>query len=214
MTRATAPGATSTTSTNNALANPYSPHTGTVAINDPLSDNSKGYGWNDLRASTYGCSFINGAYHVLQTASNWYTTCFAEHENLIFSNFTFQVQMSIFSGDCGGLAFRADPSENKFYFFRVCQDGTYDLRLIIDNTNRNAQTLIGQNFNGAIYPGLNVTNTLAVVAQGPQLTLYVNQHNVGSFFNTAFASGKIAVAASSLGNSTEAVFTNAILWQQ
>ncbi|HEY0754276.1 MAG TPA: protein kinase [Ktedonobacteraceae bacterium] len=197
-----------------ALTNPYPPHTGTLVINDPLRDNTKGYDWNDLRASTYACSFTNGAYHVLQTVTNWYTTCFADNSGLSFSNFTFQVQMSILSGDCGGLALRADPTEAKFYFFRVCQDGTFDLRLFINNTNQGAQSLISQNFNAAIHTGLNVSNTLAVVAQGPQLTLYANQQEVGTFFSTAFAGGKIAVVASSLANSTEAAFTNALLWQQ
>jgi len=209
-------GSTSTpgTSPTATPTNPYPPHSGTVVINDPLSDNSQGHDWNDLMASTYACSFSNGAYHALQTLKDWFTTCFAEHAGLVLRNFTFQVQMSIVNGDCGGLAFRGNPTEVAFYFFRACVDGTYDLRLFTDNTNQGARTLISQKSTSALIPGLNVTNTLAVVAQNAQLTLYINQQKVATINDTSYASGKIAVVASSLSNPTQAAFTNAIVWQQ
>lgn len=197
----------------NTLSNPYPPHTGQVTIDDPLDNDSQGYSWNDLLGPTYGCTFTNGAYHAVQTVSGWFTACFAERPGLTFANFTFQVQMSILSGDCGALVFRADPTEKQSYFFRVCQDGTYDLRLFVDNTNSTARTLISQNASAAIHPGLQATNLLAVVAQGQQLNLYINRQLVNSISDSSYSAGKVAVAACSLGNSTEVIFNQAMLWQ-
>src|SRR6266487_2358953 len=47
------------------VANPYPPHTGSLALNDPLKDNSKGYRW-DIGLFAHGgiCSFIGGSYRV------------------------------------------------------------------------------------------------------------------------------------------------------
>lgn len=196
------------------LSNPYPPYSGKVTVNDPLSDNSKGYNWNDLPGPTYGCAFTNSSYHAFQTASGWFTECFAESPGLTFANFTFQVHMSILSGDCGALVFRAASTEDQSYFFRVCQDGTYDLRMFIDNTNRTARTLINQTANPAIHPGLHVSNLLAVVAQGDQLKLYINQQLVSSITDSSYSAGKVALAASSRNKATEVVFNDALLWQQ
>ncbi len=47
------------------IANPYSPGTGTLALNDPLTDNSLGYFWGEENDSGGSCGFSIGAYHVL-----------------------------------------------------------------------------------------------------------------------------------------------------
>jgi len=192
-------------------ANPYAPHLGMLVLQDPLVDNSRGYDWNELMTSTYACKFEAGVYHVIQTQYPYFTDCFAEHVGVHFSNFTFQVQMKIIQGDCGGIVFRADSTENQFYFFRVCQNKFYDLRRFVDNTNRTAQTLTS-GFNAAIATGINATNLVAVVAQGSELDLYVNQQDVQGITDTAYSDGKIAVAASQNGNPTEVVFSNIMIW--
>ncbi len=193
------------------LTNPYAPHLGTLVLQDPLVDNTRGYDWNELVTSTYACKFEAGGYHVIQTQYHFFTDCFTEHVGVHFSNFTFQVQMKIIRGDCGGIVFRADSTENQFYFFRVCQNGFYDLRRFVDNTNQTAQTLTS-GFSSAIVMGINATNLVAVVAQGSELDLYVNQQDVRGITDTAYSDGKIAVAASQNGNPTEVIFNNIMIW--
>jgi eukaryotic-like serine/threonine-protein kinase len=199
------PNATATTK------DPYPPYNGTLILNDSLSDNTRGNDWNELMTSTYACKFEAGAYHIIQTQYHFFTDCFAEHVGVHFSNFTFQVQMKIIQGDCGGIVFRADSTENQFYFFRVCQNGFYDLRRFVDNTNQTARTLTS-GFSSAIVTGINETNLVAVVAQGSELDLYVNQQDVRGITATAYSDGKIAVAASQNGNPTEVIFNNIMIW--
>ena len=193
------------------ITNPYAPHLGMLVLQDPLVDNTRGYDWNELMTSTYACKFEAGVYHVIQTQYPFFTDCFAEHVGVHFSNFTFQVQMKIIQGDCGGIAFRADSTEKQFYFFRVCQNKFYDLRRFVDNTNRTAQ-LLTSGFSSAIVTGINATNLVAVVAQGSELDLYVNQQDVQGITDTAYSDGKIAVAASQNGNPTEVIFSNIMIW--
>lgn len=193
------------------LTNSYAPHLGTLVLQDPLVDNTRGYDWNELVTSTYACKFEAGVYHVIQTQYHFFTDCFAEHGGVHFSNFTIQVQMKVIRGDCGGIVFRADSTEKQFYFYRVCQNGFYDLRRFVDNTNQTAQTLTS-GFSSAIVKGINATNLIAVVAQGSELDLYVNQQDVRGITDTAYSDGKIAVAASQNGNPTEVIFNNIKIW--
>src|SRR5207248_9853070 len=51
------------TATANPSQNPYPPNSGTLVVNDPLTDNSKGYKWDESSfSSTDSCGFTNGAY--------------------------------------------------------------------------------------------------------------------------------------------------------
>ncbi len=78
---------------NAGTANPYPPNTGTLALNDSLSDNSNGYFWSENNDSTGRCEFSGGAYHdsVLPHVSSH--NCFAVTTN--FNNFAYEVQMTI-----------------------------------------------------------------------------------------------------------------------
>ena len=60
----------------------------------------------------------------------------------------------------------------------------------------------------AIHIGLNQTNTIAVVANGPILDLYVNLQHIATFHNSALNSGQIGVFAFA----GEASFNNARAW--
>src|SRR5207247_10145500 len=67
-----------------------------------------------------GCIFTGGMYHVKELDSGYFQPCFAQSSN--FSNFTLQVQMTIFSGEYGGLIFRADSQNSKFYLLQIGTD--------------------------------------------------------------------------------------------
>ena len=197
---------TSPTTTSNNQQNPYPPY-GTLALDDPLSDNSHGYGWYDYPTNSIGgaCQFTGGAYHVSQSNAQYISFCSAKSTN--FSNFAFEVQMRIIQGDCGGVIFRfKEPNNGTFYYFAVCQDGMYALYNSYDIT------LIQPNSSSAIHTGLNQSNLIAVVANSSTLDLYVNNQKIDSVSDSAHSQGQIGVAATDLKNPTEVVFSDAKVW--
>ena len=197
---------TSPITTSNNQQNPYPPY-GTLALDDPLSDNSHGYGWYDYPTNSIGgaCQFTGGAYHVSQSNAQYISFCSAKSTN--FSNFAFEVQMRIIQGDCGGVIFRfKEPNNGTFYYFAVCQDGMYALYNSYDIT------LIQPNSSSAIHTGLNQSNLIAVVANSSTLDLYVNNQKIDSVSDSAHSQGQIGVAATDLKNPTEVVFSDAKVW--
>ncbi len=113
--------------TPNTGKNLYPPYTGTLVLNDPLLDNShsKGYEWENYSVNAQGdagCQFTKGGYHAIEQ-QNYVNVC---HLSIVISNFAFEVQMAVLTGNCGGITFRDDTIITA-YHFRVCQDGTYQL---------------------------------------------------------------------------------------
>lgn len=98
----------------NIMANPnaypsYLPGHGTLALSDSLNGSNNQYNWD----TTSGCNFSNGAYQVGNFQESLSNFCFASSSN--FSNFAFEVDMTINKSDCGGMVFRADSSNYTFY---------------------------------------------------------------------------------------------------
>lgn len=211
LTSQTSPTATLSPTATSALPYgnmPYAPFRGTLVLDDPLHDNSQGYRWPEMDADSYSCAFADGTYHS-KTTPRYYNRCIAQ--NTDFTNFAYEAQMTILAGDCGALLFRVNNSMGNYYFFRVCQDGTYALFL---DTGNQGPSLIKPASHGAIKTGLNQTNLLAVVANGPLLDLYVNQQHVDSISESTYSHGGIGVAASGvLGHSTEVMFSNVRVWK-
>jgi hypothetical protein len=121
-----------------AVASTY-PFSSNVIFNDPLTDNNKGANWdNDGKF----CFFSGKAYHDYDDQANSYAPCFENSFN--YNNFTFEAQMVISKGDSqagGGLIFRADATNNKFYRLYVDAQGNYAVLLSVDGTGANTQTL-------------------------------------------------------------------------
>jgi hypothetical protein len=186
---------------------PYPPFTGTLRLNDPLTSNSLGNDWN-VQSGTFSCTFTAGAYHST-TGPYSFTPCMAQ--NTDFSNFAYEVQMTILSGDCGGLLFRGNPIEGNYYHFRICQNGTCSLALY---TNGQESILTDDIANAAIKAGFNRTNLLAVVANGSNLDFYVNQQSVLRISDSTYSSGQIGLfAGGGYGDSTETAFNDVRIWQ-
>ncbi len=195
----------------------YLPYKGTLALDDPLQDNSKGYSWQET-SDRYGesCSFTKRAYHAIAQKSSGETagflyTCAAESAS--FDNFVFQVQMNIMQVDCGALVFRASPSNFQFYYFRVCVDGYYTLF-----TYKNAQDVpppsVGPLSSTSIHTGLNRYNLIAVVAKGNTIDFYANQKKIDSVTDSTYSKGEIALAAEvQTSDLTEVAYSNAKVWE-
>ncbi len=202
--------ASATAAVNAANPNPYTPGLGTLALTDPLTDNSKGYAW-DASVHTDGtCAFSGGSYHVSTPKTQFFYLCTAEVTD--FSNFAFEVQAKVVKGDCAGMVFRADSNTGKMYFFEVCQDGSYTFSRYLDFTGNNVKTLAGGS-SSAIATGVGQTNTLAVVAQGSTLTIYVNKQKISSATDSTFTHGQIGLFADASNNPTEVAFTNVKVWK-
>lgn len=200
--------ATSVAATATAVVTTY-PFSNKVLLNDPLSDNSKGMKWDTGTNQTGGsCQFISQAYHAAETQAGFFNTCFANQSH--FSNFTFQVDMTIASGDRGGLLFRADSVNNKLYYLRLDQDGTYSLFLYVDDTGTNARSLDHGTATG-FNAGLNQKNTVGVVARGNSIELYVNKQLINTITDSTYTTGEIGLTAESHTNSTQVVYSNLMI---
>jgi len=199
--------ATATASTIAANLNPYPPGGGTLALLDPLSDNSKGFGWSE---NSTNCAFTGRAYHVIAPDVHLFAYCAARTTN--FVNFAYEVQMKIIKGDVGGIIFRANSTNNNFYLFYVSQAGSYELFLCPGST---CNQLVASTPSTVINKGLNAINLVAVVATGTSITLYVNRQQVTSVNDATFSHGQIGVVASPFANAghpTEVVYSNARVW--
>lgn len=189
------------------------PFSNKLVFSDPMVDNSKGVRWDNDQPT--GCYFSGSAYHVIQADSTHYNTCAALGTD--FNNFTFEVEMVIKSGGdtaSGGLIFRADENNNKFYRLSIDTNGNFFVLAIVDNTGTggNARKL-KEGTASAFSTGLGSTNTLAIEASGDTYSFYVNQQFVTSFPDGTYTHGQIGFDADYGTSATELVFTNVKVWQ-
>ena len=193
-----------------------SPYGGTLALSDPLRDNSKGYNWEwDQNTDSAGgiCEFTGNGYRVSMPKQKAFEYCPAQATD--FSNFAFEAQMEIIKGDFGGMIFRAintrDTANLTYYIFYVGQDGYYFLQVCSSDT---CTDLVTSAFSSAINQGLYQTNLIAVVANGTTITLYVNQQQLTSVNDSTYSHGQVGLIASpySNGNPTEVLYSNAKVW--
>src|SRR6266567_3335466 len=203
---------TSSATTSNNQQNPYPPY-GTLALDDPLSDNSQGHNWQESDPSLGTCTFTGGAYHVNAILNDSTNGCLASPN---FSDFAYQVQMTIVKGDGGGIIFRDDNARGNTYYFAIGQQsGVWGYKLWgFNNCNSNNCKVseLRSGSSAAIKTGLNQSNLVAVVASGSIIDLYVNNHKIDSVSDNSYGSGQIGVAATYLKSPTEVVFSNAKVW--
>jgi hypothetical protein len=179
----------------------------TPALNSSM-DVQDGANWDVYNAvGGGGCAFVSGALHSSISQKQFYVPCFAHATN--FSNFIFDVQMTIVKGDEGGVIFRGNDAASKFYYFRVGRDGIYTLNVSKDDKN-SAPILFDTS--SAIKTGAGQTNQLRVVAQGHNIYLYINQQFVGSTSDPSYNAGEIGVFAGDNQHATDVAFSNARVW--
>jgi len=182
---------------------------GTPVLNDPLSQQDANNWEVDNKTGGGGCAFTGGSYHASMPQAGFFASCYAQNSN--FSNFAFQVQMTILKGDRGGIIFRSDSAATKFYLLRFDQNGTYNLFVYSGNSGSNAKNLL-EGSAPSFHTGANRANQIAIVARGSNIYLYVNQQYLTSLTDSTYSSGSIAVFAEDHTNSTEVAFSNAQVW--
>src|SRR5215471_3284125 len=194
------------TATATALLNPYLPHKGVLALYDPLRNNESGYNWDEVANNNGSCTFTGGAYHVATSHSGHFQSC-TEATN--FSNFVYQVQMTITAGESGGLLFRVDSTHSKFYYLRVSQNGSFEFGL---STGSGIQVL-QSGTSLTVKSGLNQSNLLAVVASGSNIDLYVNHQHIAYFNDSTYSQGQLGVCALDTSHVTEVIYSDALVWK-
>ncbi len=189
------------------VQNPYPPYKGVLVLDDTMSDNSKGFQWGeDTDEGT--CRFRNGAYYIDTATSDYveYCTGAATH----FSDYVFQVQMTILKGDRGGLSFLVDSAQKTVYYFGIGQDGSYVLDFFRGEDGTN---ILKGNASSLIHQGLNRPNLLGVSVMGNHVDLYINMQLLLHVNITGYFSGSsIGMAAQDKISPTEVVFHDAKVW--
>lgn len=155
------------------------------------------------------CAFIGGAYQVTQPLDGDFHACLALTTD--FSNCVYEVQMTIISGSAGGILFRASQANSTFYYFRVGQDGSYDVRVYVDPLIDHSR-LLATGSSPALHSGTNQPNLLAVVADSSSLELYANHQLLTRLSDTTLTHGQIGVVAYNQGGLATVVYSNAKVW--
>ncbi len=127
-----------------------------------------------------------------------------------FSDFAYQVQMTIVKGDGGGIFFRGDEKGNAYYFF-IDQNGTYEFGIIHSCPNC-TPSVLHRGSSSAIHKGLNQSNLVAVVASGSSIDLYVNIQKIDHLSDSSYSQGVAGVFAMVVNGPTEVKFNNAKVW--
>jgi hypothetical protein len=190
-------------------ANPYPsylPGSGKLALHDQLNQSGA---WTDASDASFGgkCQFAGETFQVSEVTANRYYECTTN--SLTFSDFAFQVQMTLQQGDCGGVTFRDDHS-GKHYRFLVCRDGSYALELDRDLTGNNNKTLSQGFLNNTSVQNQSVS--LAVLAKGSSIVIYCNGQQAINVTDSSYNSGELGLLAANLGSNTTVAYSNARVW--
>jgi len=129
-----------------------------------------------------------------------------------FGDLAYQVQMTIAKGDLGGIVFRADGLQTKYYSFFIDRSGTYTLITSVDDTGTHDYVL-QKGTSSFIKTDLKQVNLLAVIARGSTIFLYINQHYITGASDSAYRTGQIGLFG---GNTTttqaDVLFRHVQVW--
>ncbi len=146
-----------------------------------------------------GCVFGNNKY-LISSQAGIFTPCMATTTNVC--NLGYQVEMTVLSGDGGGgLVFR---QANQEYRLRVGPDGNYDLV--------NGLAGVTSGHSDAFQQGLNITNKIAIIAQGSKIAIYINSHPLASVTDTVSSCGKLGLFAVNFKGPGQSAFSNVQEW--
>jgi hypothetical protein len=175
---------------------------------DSMSDQTDRQ-WDELTSSANGtCGFQDGSYHAKMPTVGYFQPCFAQNTN--FGDFAFQVNMTLIQGNLGGIIFRADNVNDKYYLFRISPKGMYDLFLYVGNDASQAKVLLQGNT--SLMNAAGQANTITLIARGNNFYFYINQKYLDSAHDATYNSGQIGVISDSSEQITEAAFSNVKVW--
>ncbi|MHB8599819.1 MAG: family 16 glycoside hydrolase [Ktedonobacteraceae bacterium] len=177
---------------------------GPPTLSDPMTGPYV-HTWWDQWAS---CFYAGGVYHVTAPQQNLGTVC--DDQGRTFSNFAFQVKMTILKGDMGGVVFRSTHENLQTYKFLIGTDDTYFLNV---SPYKGKCKLLASGYSAAIQNGLPQSNTLTVIARGSSIYLYINGQAVTQVKDSTATSGMIGLFADNVAQATDVVFRDVKVWQ-
>lgn len=179
---------------------------GTPVLNDPLSQQS-GNQWDEGAFSDKSaCLFKNGSYHVIQPNAGFFLQC--EETTRGFADFAFQVDMTIISGDRGGVLFRSNDNTGKTYVLDLDSFGNYALYVYTGYSASLSRRLIfGQAPAQLVGP-----SQITIIAQGSTLYFYLNKQFVDMTTDATLRTGLVGVLADDVQQATEVAYSNAKVW--
>ncbi len=194
-----------TATTRKANPNPYPPYTGNLIFSDPMT--SDRFNWTTGSTDDGVCTFIGGVYQVLGKKKGSTNPCLGS--GILFSNysnFIFEVQMTMISGTGGGIRFHISSigSDN----FIVYRDGHCEL-MTDESSGDYRSTLLRTTTRSTIKKGLKQINTIAVVVRGKQIDLYVNHVHMGGTHDSFSSQGSFGLVAD---QESQVAYSNARLW--
>ncbi|HCI81597.1 MAG TPA: hypothetical protein DHW02_18125 [Ktedonobacter sp.] len=158
------------------------------------------------------CLFTNGSYHAIEEQTGYFFYCMNNAQK--YGNFAFQVKMTFLRGGLGGIMFRADVQNSKYYLLRFDRSGRYDLFLYVDSNVQHVKKLAGD-VTDALSQSLNQPNLITLIVQGNTFALYINSQYVVTLTdpNSTFSSGNIGVTAEDYTDAAEISYQQAKLWK-
>jgi hypothetical protein len=203
------------------VPNPYVSGRGTLVLDDPMRDNSRGYQWDQgtfngkKSGEQLTCSFAGGQYHVSRNIEGAHL-CRPEASSLTFNNLTYEAHLTLKQGDFAGLAVRIDPARGTGYLFLVGSNGGYAIGLVDlkANTQKEAIRVLRQGVSFLIKPGLNQENTVGVVANGRQLRLFINGQELDSVNDSSLSNaGQVGIFVNSNQGRADVAASGVRVWK-
>ncbi len=185
-----------------ATAYPYDYTPKALVLNNPLDIDSSAR-WDQTSGA---CIFTEGAYHVMDSPqATMPQVCVAHNSN--FSNFTSEVQMNILKGSGGGILFRSTDSAS--YYFRLDQSGSVAYYTLFACTQAvtSCNPILSRNFTSSFNVGH--ANTIAIVAKGNSIEMYVNDTRINAITDNTSLHGQIGLMAEP---GSEIAFSDAKVW--
>ncbi len=193
---------------------PNTPYSGMVVINDPLTSNR--LGWEAVPSQKNSCAFTDAGYEVRADNINKAQTCLADKTN--FGDFAFQIEMTLKTGDVGGIWFRdnyllillGNSFTYGYFDLYAFQQNGYRTELLPECDPIQTGCPIGESFRPQ------QTVTVTIIAIGTSIELYVDTFKVKTLTNGVSSSGKIGVFAEIANGQqdaqTDILFANMRIW--
>lgn len=196
--------ATATATARAATTNPYVSG-GTLIFADTLQAANSHWDQNA------NCAFKGGGYHVMTTTIQ---SC-SLNGNIPLTNFVLEVRVTLLRGNVGGLFFRENKVHNRSNAYLLDFDSKGNYQLWNYNVSHAAK-LIDYGTLSHLNAGYNKTNTIALVAQGSNIRLYVNRQMVKHFIDHTYTHGGLSFISSEYSShkgTTEASYSDLRLWR-
>ncbi|MDQ2905547.1 MAG: protein kinase [Ktedonobacteraceae bacterium] len=177
------------------------------------SNDMKGPGGGWVNDGTQ-CYFTPQGYHVRTYGGHEVAWCYSSLQQ--FSNAVITVRAQLLRGDFYGLAFRLNADEPGFYVLEINNTGEYRFVLATGRSPQKWLTLIDWTRSNAIASGYGSSNTILVLAKGPNFRFYINQQLIkASFTDSTYVSGLIGfLVGGDTRAGTEAAFNNLWVFQK